>query len=192
MSNPDLPNFLEMGEQIIGEYRTKTHVEGHHNLGKAGILILTNRRVLFFTERHALKKLFFSNEPKFDFDMALYLPQVMEVSASGIITKFVQINGRRFYMENVNQHMIANLIKTTAQNAPRDLGIQNPNCVTSMNLPQQQNQTISSPQTNSTQPILSQDSGILPPQKRFCPYCGNQNPSGAKFCTSCGADVSNI
>lgn len=166
--HPEFSSVMELNENIISEYPTAHHSVPHHLPdGEEGVLIITNKRVLFFKQLPLIRKLFKGNSNQFELDFAIYLPQIMDLSHSGIIEKFLSINGRRFYLDGVDFRKITQLIKETAKTA-----------VYQNQVVQPQNQF-----PNATKNIGINKNII------YCAQCGRENTIDGRYCIGCGKEL---
>lgn len=177
-----VPYQFEPNESLIGEYLIRP---GPHqgSLGESGVLAVTSKRILFYRKHSILKKLFKREEPLYELFYSINLTQVLKVSYGGTFDKYININGKRYYVVDVNNKMICKVIKSAIKNLKSNKSQPTGSFeVSDDDIEEEKEEEIPSENQN-----IYANSTI---QRRFfCQYCGKENSADAHFCNGCGSKL---
>ncbi len=157
----------EPGEQLYGQYRTHGLAMRGKPFGQAGMLLITNTRVVFYKKEGILKQLVKTETPSYSIVLSIPLTQVIKIASKGGSYPAVRINGAHYYVEDATPRQVVKVLKELLKPIKKQKKGKQAPVVTPI--------------------VASQPAPAGPPTKRFCTSCGLENKVDAKYCAGCGA-----
>ena len=164
----------DQGEQVIGQYKTYSVASRGHPSGNAGILIITDRRVIFYKKENVLKKLIKAETPNYTPFQSIPITSIYKVTNKGGLYPSIVINGTFHHIESASPRTVAKMVKTMIKEAKRKPTVMQPAPVVPVTL---------------ANPIASQAAPATTVAKKFCQECGVENKMDGHYCVGCGAKL---
>jgi len=107
---------FKSGETLVAEYRTEGINRGG-KVGEAGILAVSNRRVMFYKKKNIIVKLIKKGTPSYELLYSIPLSQITSVMSKGVFDKHLVLNGKDYFVEGADPKIVVKVINEAKANA---------------------------------------------------------------------------